>query len=159
MALPPGLAHIFSQTHLFTDAQSYVILHVALDQAKAAEQLLAQIDTLSFSMPFSALVRDKDEVTLLLPLSVWEQLKPMLSVVDASSGYRLITFDISLDLGLVGYMATLTAVLAEQGISIFAISTFSRDHIFVREDDFDRAWDALSYLIRTCQEQEKRAKH
>lgn len=151
MVLPPGLAHIFAQTHLFTDAQSYVILHVALDQVQSATQLLSQMNTLS---SFTALVHDKDEVTLLLPLDVWERLKPLLCVVDASPGYRLITFDISLDLGLVGYMATLTAVLAEQGISIFAISTFSRDHIFVREQDFDRAWDVLSDLIRTCQEQE-----
>jgi hypothetical protein len=154
MVLPPGLTHIFAETHLFTDAQSYVILHVALDQAQAVEQVLAQNDALSSSTLFSAFIRDKDEVTVLLPFNTWERLKPMLSVVDASSGYRLITFDISLDLGLVGYMATLTAVLAEQGISIFAISTFSRDHIFVQERDFDRAWEALSHLIRTCQTQE-----
>ena len=149
MDLPPGLIHIVAQTRLFTDAQNYVILRVALSQAKEAEYLLTQRDE-----SFSALVRDKDEATLVLPRAAWEQSRPMLKTLDESPDFRLITFDLPLDLGLVGYLATLSGQLAERGVSIFAISAFSRDHILVSADDFDLAWDTLSNFIHACQEKD-----
>jgi uncharacterized protein len=150
MDLPPGLVHIVAQTHLFTDARDYVILRTAPDQAGAAETLFSKLDE-----PFSALVRDKDEVTLVLPVDVWEKEQPFLDILDESSNYRLITFDLPLELGLVGYLATMTSTVAEEGVSIFSVSAFSRDHIFVPEEDFERAWDALRALIRSCQTQEE----
>ncbi|MBN2393480.1 MAG: ACT domain-containing protein [Anaerolineae bacterium] len=74
-------------------------------------------------------------------------------MLDVSPPYRLITFDIPLDWGVIGYLAALTSELAEAGISIIALSAFSRDHIFVAEIDFDRAWDVLDTFIRACREQ------
>lgn len=149
MDLPPGLIHTVAKTRLFTDAQDYVILHISPEQLQEALALLADI-----KRPFVSFVHDKNEVTLLLPEDIWRDYRPMLPVLDEASGYRLITFDLPLDLGLVGYLAILTGVLAEKGISIFAISAFSRDHILVSQDDFDQAWDALWAFIRVCQEQE-----
>ncbi|MFP4395388.1 MAG: ACT domain-containing protein [Anaerolineales bacterium] len=151
MDLPPGLVYIVAQTRLFTDARDYVILRTAPDQAGAAETLFSQLDE-----SFSALVRDKDEVTLVLPVDVWEKSQPLLDVLDESSNYRLITFDLPLELGLVGYLAMMTSTVADEGISIFSVSAFSRDHIFVPEEDFERAWDALRALIRSCQAQEEK---
>ncbi len=150
MDLPPGLVHIVAQTHLFTDARDYVILRTAPHQAGAAEDLFSKLDE-----PFSALVRDKDEVTLVLPVEVWEKEQPLLDILDESTNYRLITFDLPLELGLVGYLATMTSTVADEGVSIFSVSAFSRDHIFVPEEDFERAWDALRALIRSCQTQEE----
>ena len=150
MDLPPGLVHIVAQTRLFTDARDYVILRIAPDQAGAAEALFSRLDE-----SFSALVRDKDEVTLVLPVDVWEKSQPLLDVLDESSNYRLITFDLPLELGLIGYLATLVSTVADGGVSIFSVSAFSRDHIFVPEEDFERAWDALRALIRSCQAQEE----
>lgn len=150
MDFPPGLVHVIAQTHLFTDARDYVILRTAPDQADAAQALFSQLDE-----PFSALMRDKDEVTLVLPADVWAKTHPLLDVLDESTLYRLITFDLPLELGLIGYLATLTSAVAEEGVSIFSVSAFSRDHIFVPEEDFERAWDALRDLIRSCQAQEE----
>lgn len=149
MDLPPGLMHTLAQTHLFTDAQRYVILRISHDQYHEAHALLAQ-----HTAPFAALVVDKDEVTLVVAAALWETARPTLSVVDETPLYRLITFDLPLDLGLVGYLATLCGVIAEAGISIISLSAFSRDHIFVQEDDFDRAWATLRDFIRLCQAQE-----
>jgi hypothetical protein len=38
-------------------------------------------------------------------------------------------------------------VLAEEGVSIYAISTYLRDHILVRKEDSPRAVAALRKLI------------
>lgn len=44
---------------------------------------------------------------------------------------------------VVGVLASLTAALAEGGISVFAISTFDTDYLLVKEETWDRAIDAL----------------
>ena len=40
---------------------------------------------------------------------------------------------------VVGVLASLTAPLAEAGVSIFAISTFDTDYLLVKEADFEKA--------------------
>ena len=49
-----------------------------------------------------------------------------------------------LDFSLTGILASLTKPLAQEGISIFAISTFDTDYILVKEDKFEEAKKALS---------------
>ena len=49
-----------------------------------------------------------------------------------------------LDFSLVGVLAGLTRVLADQGIGLFAVSTFNTDYILVKEGNFVRAEAALS---------------
>ena len=48
-----------------------------------------------------------------------------------------------LDFSLTGVLAKLSAVLAEQGIGIFAVSTYNTDYILTKSADFDRALAAL----------------
>jgi len=38
-----------------------------------------------------------------------------------------------------GLLAQLATILAEKGISIFAVSTFDTDYILIRADNVDRA--------------------
>lgn len=49
-----------------------------------------------------------------------------------------------LDFALVGIMAEISSVLAENKISLFAISTFNTDYILVKEDKFEAAKTALA---------------
>jgi len=49
-----------------------------------------------------------------------------------------------LDFSLVGILAQISGTLAEQGISIFAVSTYNTDYIFTKADVFDRAIETLS---------------
>jgi hypothetical protein len=48
-----------------------------------------------------------------------------------------------LDFSLVGVLATLASVLAEAGISIFALSTYNTDYLLVKEAQLERAVSAL----------------
>ncbi len=152
MTLPPGLRHVIAETRLFTDGRPYVIVGLSISQLAAASELLLRTQA-----PFSALLYDKDEVTLIIAREVWDLSALALDVAAISPDYRLITFDLPLDLGLVGYIATLTSVVAEQGVSVFPVSAFSRDHILVPADDFDRAWDALLNFIQACRREEMEA--
>ncbi len=49
-----------------------------------------------------------------------------------------------LDFSLVGILAELTRQLAEAGLSVFAISSFDTDYLFVREQDLPSAINALT---------------
>jgi len=148
MMVQPELIQILAQTDLFTDGKVYLIVKISSGQGG---HIASGVETEPAS--FWACIRDKDETTLVLTQEALEQLPSSVVTLDVSPPYRLITFDIPLDWGVIGYLAALTSELAEAGISIIALSTFSRDHIFVAEADFGRAWDVLDAFIRTCREQ------
>jgi hypothetical protein len=63
--------------------------------------------------------------------------------VQAQRGYRGLAVRGPLDFSLVGIMATLAGALAAASVSIFVVSTYDTDYLFVREADFDRATAAL----------------
>lgn len=48
-----------------------------------------------------------------------------------------------LDFSEVGVLASLTALLAGAGVSLFALSTFDTDYLLVRQSSLDRALEAL----------------
>jgi hypothetical protein len=148
MTVQPELIHILAQTNLFTDGKVYLIVKIGLAQG---ECIALRLETWPAS--FWACMRDKDETTLVLARESFKQLPSSVVALDVSPPYRLITFDIPLDWSVTGYLAALTSALADAGISIFAQSAFSRDHIFVAETDFNRAWDVLDTFIRACREQ------
>ncbi|MBN2390311.1 MAG: ACT domain-containing protein [Anaerolineae bacterium] len=144
----PELIHILAQTDLFTDGKAYRILKVDLAQGECIA-----LGAEAWPASFWACIRDKDEMTLVLPQESVAQFPSFVTILDISPPYRLITFDIPLDWGVIGYLAALTSTLADAGISLFALSAFSRDHIFVAETDFERAWDELDGFIHTCRVQ------
>jgi len=64
--------------------------------------------------------------------------------VRAERGYRGLAVRGPLDFSLVGIVAELSGVLAAASISIFVLSTFDTDYLFVRAADLDRAVASLS---------------
>ncbi len=59
-------------------------------------------------------------------------------------GWRAFRVRGALDFALVGVLASLSSLLAAQNISIFAVSTYRTDYIFVKEESLDRALSALA---------------
>ena len=64
--------------------------------------------------------------------------------VDCEPGWRLLTFDAVLPFELVGFLAVVATALAENDVSIFALSAYSTDHLLVRQDDLETALETLS---------------
>ncbi len=65
-------------------------------------------------------------------------------VTARADGWRGFRVRGVLDFSLVGVLSRLSGVLAENGIGIFAVSTYDTDYILVREEDLDRAVRALA---------------
>ncbi len=54
---------------------------------------------------------------------------------DIEFGWRALTIDGQLEFDLIGVLAGVTSCIAQASVSVFAVSTFDTDHIFVRQED------------------------
>ena len=63
--------------------------------------------------------------------------------VQSEPGWRCLRVAGKLDFSLVGVIAKITTVLADAGVSVFAMSTFDTDYFLVREMDLERAVKSL----------------
>lgn len=89
-----------------------------------------------------AVVCDDREITCVIDESLLKERKDS----DVNVGWKRITFDMILPFELVGFMAYVSNALAKNGISIFNISSYSTDHIFVKYYDLEKAIETLKQL-------------
>lgn len=69
--------------------------------------------------------------------------------VDVSaveSGWKRLTFEMNLPFELVGFLATVATALAEADVSVFVLSSYTTDHVFVKENNLDAAVPQLEQL-------------
>ena len=64
--------------------------------------------------------------------------------IKREDGWRCFRIEGVLDFSLVGILAKISSILAENGIGIFAVSTFNTDYILVKEENVDEATAALA---------------
>ena len=86
---------------------------------------------------FIAIVRTAEELSIVCA----EQAVP--PGVICQRGWRGLKVAGPLDFALTGVLASLAGPLAEAGVSIFAISTYDTDYLFIREGQLVTAIDAL----------------
>ncbi len=66
------------------------------------------------------------------------------NVIDREDGWRVFRIEGLLDFSLIGILADITRLLAEEKISVFAVSTFNTDHILVKKENEMRAVSRLA---------------
>ena len=95
-----------------------------------------QID---LSKDFCFIAKTDEEISLVCPT------KNVPAVTSArDDGWRGFRIQGTLDFSLIGILAKISAILAEQRIGIFAISTYNTDYIFVKEENFAKALKSLA---------------
>jgi hypothetical protein len=90
-----------------------------------------------FSKKVFSIIQDKNEVTVVAE----EGLK--LPSVSEERFFKLITFAVTLPFNLTGFLSHVSVLLARKGIPILVLSSFSTDHLLIKEEDFERAVEAL----------------
>jgi hypothetical protein len=63
--------------------------------------------------------------------------------VKCEKDWRILKIEGPLDFSLIGILASISKILAQKGISIFAISTYDTDYILVKNKDIDNAIKSL----------------
>ncbi len=87
--------------------------------------------------PLLSATRTEDELSLVCP---WEAVP---AGVRAEGPWRALKVAGPLDFAAVGILAALTAALAREGVSLFALSTYDTDYLLVKEPDLETARAAL----------------
>ncbi|HLF28506.1 MAG TPA: ACT domain-containing protein [Anaerolineae bacterium] len=145
--LSPDLRRLFSGVELYTDHRPYALVSLPRDQMRPVTILFGGL-----ADPFAALIVDKAEITVLMHELDWSLGSRGLTGMRVENDFRLITFDLVLDLDTVGFIAVVSRLLAEADLSLLPLAAYSRDHIFVRGRDFARAWKVLSDFIAECKQ-------
>jgi hypothetical protein len=137
----PEMMPVFAATRLILHPDSFTIVSLPVNEKEKALELFKQVD------PFSSISVDNSEVSLIISEAHWTEIQENFKEFQIEGSYKVITFDIVLDLNLVGFLSVVSAVLAEEGISIYAVSTFLRDHILVKQSQANQAIKSLEALI------------
>lgn len=130
---------ILQNAELYIDPDTYAYIKLPVSAITVAASIVAEIGE-----PFTALIVDKDEVTLLIPDEAVTDFESRLRGHTINPvKLRLITFDVELDMSVIGFMAAVSAVLAEADVTIFPFAAYSRDHVLVPADKLEAAVEAL----------------
>ena len=78
-----------------------------------------------------ATVRDGTETTVVIEQNSVDSL----DTSEVESGWKRLTFEVELPFELVGFLATVATALAEADVSVFVLSSYSTDHLLVRQND------------------------
>jgi len=141
MAPDENITRLLAETEITVHQDPFTIVSIDRSEEANARSLLVDL------APFSSLTFDVAEVSLVVKAEDWGVLRERFREYQEEGPYRLITFDIVLDLSIVGFMAVVSRRLTDEGVSIFALSTYLRDHILVKEGDCVKAVEALRSLI------------
>ena len=67
-----------------------------------------------------------------------------LNTTERDDGWRGFRIQGVLDFSMIGILSKLSGILADNRIGIFAVSTYNTDYILVKEENFERALEALA---------------
>lgn len=142
----PEMRPVFASTVLKTHPEDYLVVSIDRAEEERARVAFKGLE------PWSSVTYDHMEVSVVLSESKWMELRDRFTAYRVEGPYTLITFDIVLDLSLVGFLSVVSSVLADEGVSVYALSTYLRDHMLVRKEDAGRAVAALERLIDRCRD-------
>lgn len=96
---------------------------------------LTQVD---WQAPYCFLAKTETELSLVCPENNLPE-----QTLKCERGWRALKISGTLDFGLVGILAEIAGLLAEQQISIFAVSTYDTDYILLKAAALSNALSAL----------------
>ena len=101
---------------------------------------------IDIDQPFVFSGRTDQEKSLVCPTAIVPD-----NTLARDDGWRAFRICGELDFSLIGILAKISKILAENAIGIFAISTYNTDYILTKEKNFDKALQVLAdagYEIR-----------
>jgi hypothetical protein len=93
---------------------------------------------INFEDEFCFLGKTDEELSLVCSTQFVPQ-----NTTQREDGWRAFRIEGVLDFSLIGILSEISGVLAGEKIGIFAISTYNTDYILVKEENFEKALNAL----------------
>jgi hypothetical protein len=146
MDIDEGLVRLLARTEAVMHPDKFMIVSIDRDEIGKVRLMMKELRV------FSSVTFERSEVSLIVKAGTWEHLREGFIQYKEKGPYMLITFDLVLELSIVGYLAAISARLAKAGVSIFALSTFLRDHILVKAEEAEKAMKTLRGFIEECRD-------
>ena len=99
---------------------------------------LSSAETVNLSADFFFIGKTDEEISLVCPTA-----SVPADTAAREDGWRGFRIEGVLDFSLTGILAKLSGILAENGIGIFAVSTYNTDYILVKAENSDRSLSVL----------------
>lgn len=106
---------------------------------------LASADTVDFSKDFVFLSKTDNEISL---VCIADDMPQNTTAIEL--GWKGLKICGILDFSMIGVLARISNILAKHEISIFVISTYNTDYIFLQSENYQKAIDILrdsDYII------------
>lgn len=107
---------------------------------------VADVSELDLKQDFYFIGRTDEEISL-----VCETDHMPADTLERDDGWKAFRIEGILDFSMIGILAEISSILAENRIGIFAVSTFNTDYILVKKENFAKALQVLAerkYEIR-----------
>lgn len=95
---------------------------------------IASLEHVQLERAFTFLSKTDEELSLVCPVEAVPQ-----DATVAERDWRGLKICGVLDFGLVGIIARISSLLAEAGISVFVISTYNTDYVFLKRPQYEPA--------------------
>ncbi len=102
---------------------------------------VASLSDVSMSSDFFFIGKTDEEISLVCKSGDVPE-----KTVKRDDGWKAFRIQGELDFSLIGILSRISGILAENGIGLFAVSTYNTDYILVKRECFDQA-------LRVLQEQ------
>lgn len=148
LMMDSSIQSILNKTTLEVSPETFTLISITKEAwpKLLEDQALSPRGTAPF-MIFS----DQHEVTLLLDEIDFGTIRHAVRDAKVEGGFRLLTFGTVMDFTVVGFIAEVSRILAEAGISIVVLSAFSRDHLLIKQNDLSDALKALGpHVAELC---------
>jgi hypothetical protein len=86
-----------------------------------------------FGGEFVSVTKTRDEISVVAVSSASNDYE------EVETGWRILKINGVLDFGLIGILSGISALLAEERISIFVVSTYNTDYIMVKKESAEAA--------------------
>lgn len=99
---------------------------------------LASTDDIDLSKDFYFIGKTDEEISLVCRTEDTPE-----HTTEREDGWRGFRIQGVLDFSLIGILAKISGILAENEIGIFAVSTYNTDYILVKEENYEKALKVL----------------
>ncbi|HAP19761.1 MAG TPA: ACT domain-containing protein [Lachnospiraceae bacterium] len=109
---------------------------------------LNDISVIDFTDEFCFIGKTDEELSLVCSTE-----RVPVNTVERDDGWKAFRIQGVLDFSLIGILSRISAILAENKIGIFAVSTYNTDYILVKKENYQRALEALEtagYRVNSC---------
>ena len=100
---------------------------------------VSEVSEIDLTADFFFIVKTDEEISLVCRT---EDIPS--KTAERDDGWRGFRIQETLDFSLIGILSKISGILAKHRIGIFAVSTYNTDYILVKEENFNKALEALA---------------